>query len=246
MELNGNSKLSELVISDYRASHVLDKYNIDFFNKGSRTLLEACEHTNSDLEKIISELRKAMSGNNEGPDFDKYDICSLIKYISDIHHEYIKNNFPVICTLSKEVRNSQKTTSPESVKLAELYENLKKELDIHIQKEERMIFPYISELLKKKKFSLTYEVPPFGSIVNLIEVMEKEHNKTADIMYKMRETGNNYIPPENANMTAKVLYKELKYFEKDLIQHIHLENNILFPKGIALEEKIKKQVIVNK
>ena len=239
MNINGNIKLSDLVITDYRTSEVLEKYNIDFFNSGNTTLLEALSVSNLELENLITELKTSLEGENDNPQFNDYSIDSLIKYIKDVHHEYIRNTFPVMNSLTNEISVTQKNPSLELLKLVELYESLKEELEIHIQKEEKMIFPYLSDLLEKKNHSLTFESPPFGSITNLIEVMGKEHCKSVEILNDMRKMTNNYYAPDNAGMTVKVLFNELKKFEKDLHHHIHLENNILFPKAIALEKEIK-------
>ena len=240
MNINGNIKLSDLVISDYRASEVLEKYNINFFNKGNITLSEALNGSGLDLENLIAELKTSLEGENDNPQFNDFSIDSLIKFIKDVHHEYIRNTFPVMNSLTNEISVTQKNPSLELLKLVELYESLKEELEIHIQKEEKMIFPYLSDLLEKKNRSLTFEAPPFGSIVNLLEVMGKEHNKSGEILNEMKKITNNYSVPENAGMSVKVLYNELNKFEKDLHHHIHLENNILFPKAIALEKEIKK------
>ena len=240
MDIKGNIKLFDLVVTDYRASEILEKYNIDFFNNGKITLFEACNDSGLDLENIIVELKATIKGESDNPQFNDFSIDSLIKYIKDVHHEYIRGTFPMLDSLTKEISVTLKNPSSELLKLTELYEALKEELEIHIQKEEKMIFPYLSELLEKKNHSLTFEAPPFGSIANLIEVMEKEHNKTAEILYEIRKITDNYFTTENAGMSVKVLYNELKKFEKDLHYHIHLENNILFPKAVALEKEIKK------
>lgn len=245
MDIKGNIKLSDLVITDYRTSEVLEKYNIDYFNGGDLTLFEALNNSNIDLENLIMELKTTIEGENDNPQFNNFSIDSLLKYVKDVHHEYIRNTFPVLNSLTKEISITPKNPSSELLKLAELYEALKEELEIHIQKEEKMIFPYLSELLEKKNRSLTFEAPPFGSIAHLVEVMGKEHYKTAEILNDMRKLTNNYSTPENTGLSIKVLYDELRKFEKDLHYHIHLENNILFPKAIALENEIKETKSIN-
>jgi len=125
MNINGNTKLSDLVITDYRASEVLEKYNINFFNKGNISLSEALNDSIIDVENFITELKTSLKGENDNPQFNDFSIESLIKYIKDVHHEYIRNTFPVLNSLTKEISVTQKNPSIELLELAELYKALK-------------------------------------------------------------------------------------------------------------------------
>ena len=125
----------------------------------------------------------------------------------------------------------------EVVKINHLFNEVAKELAVHMKKEELILFPFIKKLAKADKEGVIAAIPHFGSVNNPIKMMEEEHENAGDIFKEIKQLSNNYTPPKEACNTFKALYAKLDEFEQDLHQHIHLENNILFPKAIVLEQK---------
>jgi regulator of cell morphogenesis and NO signaling len=124
------------------------------------------------------------------------------------------------------------------LQIADLFLAVREELEGHMMKEERILFPQIKQMVQTQKDNSQFFPPPFGAIQNPIRMMELEHTNAGEALSKIKELSNNYTPPEDACNTFKALYFELKEFEEDLHKHIHLENNILFPKSIELEREL--------
>ena len=147
---------------------------------------------------------------------------------------------PVIAEHCNKVVASHGESHPELNKIFEIFSIMYKDLKQHMLKEEQMLFPYIRKLVKAKQNKTKTERPYFGSVRNPIRMMESEHENAGDGFHEIKRRSNNYSIPEDGCETYAVLYKELKEFEDDLHKHIHLENNILFPKAIELENEMLK------
>jgi regulator of cell morphogenesis and NO signaling len=144
---------------------------------------------------------------------------------------------PVISLHTDKVASVHGQNHPETLQIADLFLAVREELGGHMMKEERVLFPQIKQMVLNQKEKSQFFSPAFGTIQNPIRMMEFEHTSAGDALYQIRELSNNYSHPEEACNTFKALYSELKEFEEDLHKHIHLENNILFPKSIELESE---------
>lgn len=171
--------------------------------------------------------------NSENP--ENWDLKKLINHILEVHHAYIRGIIPVIKNHSQKVKEIHGLNHPELTEIAEIFEQLCFELDSHLQKEEMMLFPAIIQMEENQYETGTKYLSPFGTINNPISVMKREHIEAGSELNKIRNLTNNYLPPHNSCATYRAFLKELKEFEEDLHKHIHLENNILFPKAIKLE-----------
>jgi regulator of cell morphogenesis and NO signaling len=161
-----------------------------------------------------------------------------VDYILSTHHAYINNAYPYIVEYTQKVSNVHGEYSPETVKIAGLFFDLMNELHSHMEKEEMLLFPYIRQLAEAKRNNNQVEYPGFGTVRNPVRMMEHEHDVAGEIMRQISQLSNNYIPPAHACTTFRLSYAKLQEFEEDLHKHIHLENNILFPKAIELEQSI--------
>jgi regulator of cell morphogenesis and NO signaling len=144
-------------------------------------------------------------------------------------------NIPLIIQYSDKVARVHGENHPETVEINKLFHEVAIELSAHMQKEEMILFPFIKTMSKAKKEGTPMPAPPFGTVNNPIRMMEAEHENAGDIFKQIDKLSNNYTPPLAACNTYRVLYAKLQEFENDLHKHIHLENNILFPKAIQLE-----------
>ncbi len=245
MELNKETTLGEIVKANYRTAGLLESYNLDFCCRGKRTLSEACTEAGLESEKILKELSEVETGKKENHNFDEWDLDFLIDYIINIHHSYVKKYLPLISVHSAKVREAHGINHPEVIEIAEIFNDVKNELEAHLLKEEKMLFPYIKNLAEINRKSSGYETAPFGTVQNPINVMEAEHISAGNALYKIRELSGNYSPPADACATYSTYFEELKGFEDDLHAHIHLENNILHPKAIELEKKLSRNLFNN-
>lgn len=231
-----NNTLAKIVLENFKASYILENYNLNYSTEGKRTLKEACNLSGLNPKKILKDI---IANNNHGANFLKissWEIDFLSEYIESNHHSYVRKVFPVINSNCKILAKNKKIGSRMLNELTEL----KADFETHMQKEERLIFPYIKRMNKIHNEKTDFEIPPFGSISNLIKVMEKEHHVANKALMRIRESCNNFKVKADDDLRLKNLYCYLKEFETDFNFHIHLENNLLFPNAVVLEKKLKK------
>lgn len=239
MEYTKNNTLSEIVRDDFRASRVFEKHGLDFCCNGKRPLGDACTEKGLDADIILNELKTEMTSNERpAEDFEKMDLDFLIGHILDNHHSYIKRIMPLLSTFADKVLNAHGRNHPELARVNELYHLVETELTGHMFKEENVLFPYIGEMAVAKREGGSIAPPHFGSVKNPIAMMESEHDSAGNAFHEMRDITGGFRIPDDACNTFRSLYEELNNFEMDLHKHIHLENNILHPKAIALEEEL--------
>ena len=230
--------LAEIVTDNIRAAIVFEEYGLDFCCKGKRSLKDACAEKKVDVQKIVNELINLSGDGNETQNVDDWQLDFLVDYIMNNHHQYVRRMIPVITLHADKVASVHGKNHLETIKIADLFLAVREELEMHMMKEERILFPQIKQMILNQKENSQFFPPAFGTIQNPIRMMEYEHTNAGDALYQIRELSNNYSHPEDACNTFKALYSELKEFEEDLHKHIHLENNILFPKSIDLESQL--------
>jgi regulator of cell morphogenesis and NO signaling len=231
--------LSEIVKDNFHTAALFEKYNLDFCCKGNRLLIDACAEKRINPEVVMTELEEIFSltpSNDIKP--DEWELNFLIEYIVNNHHKYVSRMLPVILTHTQKVASVHGENHPETIKIAKIFSAVNQEMKHHMMKEEKILFPHINHLVLTKRNGSKAERPYYGTIKNPIAMMENEHQSAGDGMFEIRKLANNFTTPDDACQTYRVVFKELKEFEEDLHKHVHLENNILFPKAIELEEQM--------
>lgn len=229
--------VGEIVASNYRAADVFKKYGIDFCCGGGVGLSEICRRKSIKLADIENDLQSMTGQKDYSNDFDRWQLDFLIDYIINQHHAYVMENIPQIIQYADKVAKVHGENHPETIEINRLFYEAAMELDTHMQKEERILFPHIKQLVKAKKETASFPASHFGTVGNPIKMMEMEHETVGDIFKKIATLSDDYTPPLAACNTYRVLYAKLQEFETDLHKHVHLENNILFPKAIKLESQ---------
>lgn len=230
--------IGELVAKDFRKAEIFKKYNLDFCCGGKKTIAQACNDKKVDIMEIENELNKIDSQDAQtSHKFDEWELDFLVDYILNTHHKYVKNAIPILLDYTSKVAKVHGKEHPEVIAIADKFYVAAEELNGHMCKEEQILFPYIKQLVSANSNKSTIPGSVFETIKNPINMMEHEHDVVGDIFKTIRELSNNYTPPEDGCTTYKVSFLKLKEFEEDLHQHIHLENNILFPKSIKLESQ---------
>lgn len=230
-------KVGEMVAKDYRTATVFKKYGIDFCCGGGISVEEACSKKNVNTEQIVKDLQNLENQNSSRQnDYEKWDLSFLADHIVNVHHKYVEENIPYLIEFSNKVAKVHGESNPEVIRINELIKASVDELVPHMKKEELILFPYIKNLEANKKKNESAPAPPFGTVENPVRAMMYEHDMVGNYFKEMEQISNNFTPPEHACNTYRVLYAKAKEFFDDLILHIHLENNILFPKAIALEK----------
>lgn len=231
-----NVLIKDIVASNFRAAAIFEKHGIDFCCKGNRTIKTACDEKGLNDELITSELadlsKLKLTDENR---YDEWELDFLIQHIINNHHNYIKKITPQLIMHTEKIADVHGKRHPELIEVKTLFNQISKELSEHLQKEESILFPMINTLVQFHKNSVKPENAPV-SIKKAITVMESEHSNAGVILEQLRIITNNFELPGDACNTFRVTYQELEEFEKDLHKHVFLENSILFPKAILLEE----------
>jgi len=228
--------IRDFVTGDFRTAAVFDKYGLDFCCGGGLPLEDACRKKGLDLEAIRRDLAEVVATPSSGiDDPTRWDTGKLIDHIVGTHHAYVRGTLPTIVKHARKVASVYGAAMPEMVAIADLMDRVVGEMGSHMDREEKVLFPHIRRLAEAAAHGYLRPAAPFGSVTSPISVMEAEHREAGDEMAEVRRLSGEYTPPADACTTFRVLYEELAQFEADLHRHVHLENNILFPRAEALE-----------
>jgi len=238
MTIDTKITIGEIVAEDFRTASVFSKYGIDFCCKGNRTLEEVCEKKNISVSELIEGLALASSSiTGNATDYLSWPTDLLIDYIEKKHHRYVEEKTPVLLQYLDKLCKVHGERHPELFIIHELFSASAGELAAHMKKEELLLFPFIKKMLKAKNDNVPLERPHFGTVENPVAMMKDEHVTEGERFEEIAALSDNYTPPADACSTYRVTFAMLKEFEQDLHMHIHLENNILFPRAIALEKE---------
>ena len=234
-----NQIIGELVARDYRTASVFKKYSIDFCCQGNRTIEEACEKKNIDTKKVLEDLVAMMEAKSESTtDYQSWPLDLLADYIEKKHHRYVQEKTLEIQPYLDKICKVHGERHPELLEIKEEFNASAGELAAHMKKEELILFPFIRKMTKAKLENTKVDAAHFGTVKNHIQMMMNEHTVEGHRFMKIEELSNNYTPPLDACNTYRVSFALLKEFEQDLHLHIHLENNILFPRAIEIEKEL--------
>ena len=239
MNFQENNIKGELVAQDYRAAAVFKKYGIDFCCQGNRTIEDACVAKNLDSKLVVTDLNSINQVSSEGTtDYKSWPIDLLADYIEKKHHRYVEEKTQEIKPYLDKICRVHGERHPELFEINEHFNAAAGELATHMKKEELVLFPFVRKMAKAKQENTVPDTPHFGTVENPIQMMMNEHTTEGERFRKIETLSNNYTPPQDACNTYRVTFALLKEFEQDLHLHIHLENNILFPKAIELEKQL--------
>jgi regulator of cell morphogenesis and NO signaling len=239
-DLQGGETVGEIAAKDLRKAEVFKKYGIDFCCGGKKSLKQACEEKGLDVEIVEAELEAApQAAKQSANNYNLWEPDFLADYIYNQHHLYYYNEVPVIKGLIAKVTQHHGGNHSELKYLYSLFGQLLHELDTHFMREEKLVFPFIKALVLAKRSGNYEMLDSQPSITEPIRIMEVDHEAAGDILAEMNKLTNNYTLPEDACNSYRFLYKKLKELEEDLHQHIHLENNILFPKALKMEKELR-------
>ena len=244
-----NSKLSEIINSNLRASIVMEKYGLDFCFNGNKSLLDACSAKGLNADKMMEELLNIEKEKSGFIRFELWDIDFITGYIVNNHHKYIRQALPKLERLCNEVLYSfsQYRTSDKDNPTDVFYSivKLSHQVVMHLEKEEKMIFPYINKLIGISREGKEFEYAPFGVVENPLSVLQKEHAYIAKELEKIQDELGALMTQYPENKELEQLAETLSEFAKDFHIHIHIENNILFPKTIELEQDLRNRQETN-
>ncbi len=239
--INEESLVTDIVMKDYRTADVFRKYDIGYCCGGKIAIHKACELHKIDIDTLIKELYNAKRDIqiSSSINFNNWRLDFLVDYIINVHHSYLVINFPEISETLKRFNEGHNTKYPWLGELVESFNNLYAELMLHLAEEEKHIFPYIKQIFHAYEKREPYAGLLVRTLRKPIESMiNKEHDFEEKYLHRFRELTNNYTPPPHACITHKVALSKLKELDTDLLHHIYLEMEILFPKALQIEKEL--------
>lgn len=230
--------LADLAATSLSAVGVLEQHGLDYCCGGKQPFEEACLAKGLKPQSILREIEDAKAAKAAGRDWQTAPLDELVKHIVATHHEYLKLDLPVLGNRLDKVVAVHGAPDPEVLpRMAEVFRDLRAEMELHMHKEEAILFPFIEQYGRAEVQGRPIPPVPFGSIGNPIAMMELEHESAGYGLAEIRSLTNDFALPPYACSTVRALYEGLQVLEADLHVHIHLENNILFPRAIALEKR---------
>jgi len=232
------TSVADIAAENPRATCVFEAYGIDYCCGGDQTLEQACAKAHVATEKVERELAAAAGEKRSAETIDWRSVppSRLIEHIVNFHHQYVRRSLGRLNHLFDQVMTAHGGTHRELSQMVRHFHALGDGLVQHMLKEEQMLFPYIMRLEDAQAQHQPAPPSPFGSVRNPVQMMRLEHDNAGDEMKAMRKLAHDYMPPKTDCNSLRALYVALEEFERDLHQHVHLENNILFPGAEAMEE----------
>jgi|SRR6185437_333970 len=235
MNLVTNKTVRELALEMPAATRVFEKMGIDCCCGGKRSLADACAVAGVKIEDVQLELTTASHAQWDEPNFQIATLEQLIHHLLRKHHSFTRLEIARLNALLEKVCAAHGENHPELMHVNVLFRELGADLETHMTKEERVLFPYVIRMEAAAQQHIPLFLPPFGTVANPVRMMMLEHDRAGELLKEIRALSSDYAPPADACMSYQTLYTALEALEKDLHQHIHLENNILFPRAVEME-----------
>lgn len=228
----------ELAVENPAATRIFEKFGIDYCCGGGQSLEQACERANISSDQVLDTLEMSEQqarAEQQIRDWSREPLSELIAHIKNTHHKYTREETVRLAALLQKVCSVHGKNHSELFAIRQTFSGLAQELTTHLMKEEMVLFPFI-ERMEEAVIQKEPVLPaPFGTVQNPVAMMEHEHDSAGNALRAIRKASNDFTAPDDACVSYQTLYKALAAFEADLHQHIHLENNILFPRAIAME-----------
>lgn len=239
MEINPATKsIGELALEVPHAISVLEKLQIDYCCKGGRTIAEACADAGVTTTEMLQEIG-AGRATDDGLQWQKETLAALQKYLVETHHAFTRDILETILHLADKVAMRHGPRHAEVMSVQKIVREIYDDLIPHMLKEEQVLFPYIEQMEAAIGRGEEPPMPFFGTVQNPVRMMMMEHDAVGELLARLRVETKDYSLPEDACLSFRALYERLGDIEQDLHQHIHLENNLLFPRAASMEESVR-------
>ena len=239
MHTQSNKTIGDIVAADWRTAAVFERFGLDFCCGGKRTLNDVCQQQTIDAGALLHALNDLPGGEGVPDDTaGAWPLDTLMEHIVSRHQSYVRAAIPTLTAHTAKIAAVHGERSPELPNVARVFAQTAGGLTLHMAKEEQILFPYIRSLVEADRAGRRMPPSPFGTVHNPIRMMEAEHEEAGAAMRLIRELTHGCALPDFACATYRACFEELQEFERDLHHHVHLENNILFPRAISLEEQL--------
>jgi regulator of cell morphogenesis and NO signaling len=239
MKFSTETRVNEIALSNPAARRVLEDAGLDYCCGGGKSLRDACLHAGVTTDEILKRLRQNSELTGPGDtEWAKASLADLTRHIRERHHQYVRDSIPRVRALLAKILERYGAKHHEIGEIEKLFGDVAREMTAHMQKEEQILFPYIDALERSASGNGSVEPPFFQTVRNPIHAMMKEHDSAGELVRQIRKASNEYKTPADSCTSYQATYQELRQFEEDLHLHVHLENNILFPRAVELETAV--------
>ena len=240
--IDKDMSVHEIVSKDYRTADIFRKYGIEFCCGGKLALKIACDNRGVDTDMVIKDLHmvtRDLRISSANLDFNEWDIDFITEYIVNIHHQYTRKAIPLLKIQLDQFAEGHKKKFEYLEELVRSVNQFGKTVLVHMEHEEEIIFPYIKQIGHAYHSRASYASLLVRTLRKPVDdIMQHEHDVTARMLKRWRELTNNYTPPPHACVSHQVVLKKLRELDNDIVQHLYLENDILFPKAISMEKEL--------
>jgi regulator of cell morphogenesis and NO signaling len=235
--------IREIIATQPSAAKVFQRFDIDLCSQADKSLDGACAEQQLSVDQVLEKLADAETQECGGPPVNSASlpIGRLIQHIVRVHHQYVRQELPRLAKMAQKLAAKRSDRAPELKNVEELLEALRAEMFAHIQKEEQVLFPFIAQMDQDSIIAYPPAHTCFRSVAHPVSKMMQEHESANHIVAELRRLTLGFQPPAWACATHIALFAGLSEFETDLRQHIHLENDVLFPRAIELEAALNSR-----
>jgi len=238
MSISTEKTVGQMVAENPETARIFEQVGIDYCCGGQRGLEEACSKAKMSFAEVAALLEQAAANRSSADrDWLRAGQAELVEHIVSKHHGYVRQELPRLTALIAKVQGVHGKNHPELAQIARTFADISNEMTMHMMKEENILFPYIVDMEKAAQGKGPQPIAMFGTVQNPVRMMMTEHDSAGGNLKAIRELSDDYTPPADGCTSYRVLYEALAAFEADLHTHIHLENNILFPRAIEMEQR---------
>jgi regulator of cell morphogenesis and NO signaling len=231
-KIDAEMTIGDFVAEDYRTSKVFEKYGIDFCCGGKVALSAACREKGIDTGAVLREIESVKSTPlDRGQNYSAWELSFLADYIVNTHHAWLRDNMEQIAVYARKVAEVHGANHPEVIEIAKIFDRIATDMTAHLREEEEVFFPAVKRISAAGKSGQEADIRDLAIIRESLKKLDAEHNEIGDAVHTIRGLSKDYAIPGDACNTYMVTYRKLREFEDDLHKHVHLENNILFPKA---------------
>lgn len=240
MNIRQEQSIGSIVAQDYRAAAVLTSYGIDFCCKGGRSVGDVCRTKSIDPAALARDIEAVLARDtHDAEDLQNWSLAHLVDHIEQVHHRYVEQRVPVLRAYLDKLCQVHGERHPELFEVRDEFNRCASAMAVHMRKEELLLFPFIKELGRVQEKGGVLPTPIFRTVVNPVQMMMEDHDGEGERFRRIKQLSWGYADPADGCATYSAAMHMLEEFEADLHRHIHLENNILFPRAVALENELR-------
>lgn len=239
-----SQSIREIVASQASAATILQRFEIDLCSSANQSLTQACSDLQLSVDQVLEKLAVAEAEQNGAPPVDPASMSleKLVQYIVRRHHRLVRQELPRLAMLAHKLASKHGDRAPELIAIDELMDELQGEMIAHLEKEENVLFPYVVHLDQNLGLARPTASACFRRVSQPVRMMMNEHENALRILRELRQLTNGFTAPEWACATHVSFHTGLRAFEADLKQHIQLEDDVLFPRAVEMEDSIGARI----